>query len=70
MAHRSPMVKHQAGLCAICKHVKVLQAHGNTYFMCSRYIEDSSYRKYPQLPVTSCHGYESRSIEPTVFPTV
>ncbi|MFQ5613705.1 MAG: hypothetical protein ACE5H9_16395 [Anaerolineae bacterium] len=51
----SPMV----GLCATCKHVKVItSAKGSHFIMCALAKTDPRFRKYPQLPVIRCPGYE------------
>jgi hypothetical protein len=49
------------GLCAACRHVKVIQsAKGSFFIMCGRAKTDPSFSKYPVLPVMRCAGYESQ----------
>ena len=46
------------GLCASCQHVrKVTSKRGSTFYQCGLARTDSSYRKYPPLPVRECTGY-------------
>jgi hypothetical protein len=48
------------GLCAACRHVKVIQsAKGSFFIMCGRAKTDPRFSKYPVLPVLRCIGYES-----------
>lgn len=52
----SPLV----GLCATCKHVKVIKsAKGSFFLMCRLAQTDPRFEKYPPLPVLQCLGYES-----------
>jgi hypothetical protein len=49
------------GLCAACRHVKVIQsAKGSFFIMCGRAKTDPNFSKYPVLPVMRCAGYESQ----------
>lgn len=51
----SPLI----GLCAFCKHVKVIKsAKGSTFIMCNLAKMDTRLSKYPSLPVIECIGYE------------
>ncbi|MBI1877608.1 MAG: hypothetical protein HYR94_05150 [Chloroflexi bacterium] len=53
-----------AGLCAACRHVKVIQsAKGSFFIMCGRAKTDPRFSKYPILPVLQCSGYEQQSEE-------
>ena len=47
------------GLCATCKHVRVMQSdRGSVFLLCTRSATDQRFAKYPRLPVLSCAGYE------------
>jgi hypothetical protein len=47
------------GLCAACRHVKVIQsAKGSLFIMCGLAKTDPRFSKYPVLPVLRCAGYE------------
>ena len=47
------------GLCATCRHARVVQsAHGSTFYLCRLAEIDSRFSKYPRLPVLRCAGYE------------
>lgn len=53
------------GLCAACRHVKVIQsAKGSFFLMCERAKTDSRFNKYPVLPVLRCPGFEPHPEEP------
>jgi hypothetical protein len=46
------------GLCASCKHCRIVQAARSTFHLCTRSFTDERFRKYPPLPVLRCIGYE------------
>jgi hypothetical protein len=47
------------GLCATCRHVRVVQtSHGSTFYLCRLADTDPRFAKYPRLPVLRCAGYE------------
>jgi hypothetical protein len=48
-----------AGLCATCRHQKVIRnTRGSAFSMCLRARTDPAYPKYPRLPVLACAGHE------------
>jgi len=48
------------GLCAACRHVRIVQsAHGSTFYLCRLAETDARFARYPRLPVMKCAGYES-----------
>jgi hypothetical protein len=48
------------GLCATCRHARVIQsAHGSTFYLCRLSETDPRFPKYPRLPVLRCSGFES-----------
>ena len=49
-----------AGLCADCRHSRVVRSERSTFFLCERSLSDRRYPKYPPLPVVACPGYEPR----------
>jgi hypothetical protein len=53
-----------AGLCERCTHGRRVESkRGSTFWMCARSQTDASFRKYPQLPVVDCRGFEELSPE-------
>lgn len=47
------------GLCAACRHVKVIEnRRGSRFHLCMLSEVDARYPKYPRLPVLKCEGYE------------
>ena len=49
------------GLCASCRHQKVIgTTRGSTFSMCLRSRDDPAYPKYPRIPVVTCRGHERR----------
>lgn len=52
---------NRAGLCASCKHVRIIRSdRGSIFYLCRRSATDPSYAQYPRLPVLSCRGYEAQ----------
>jgi hypothetical protein len=46
------------GLCATCRHVKIITSDkGSTFFRCGLSDTDSRFPKYPNLPVIRCAGW-------------
>jgi hypothetical protein len=46
------------GLCRICEHARRIESdRGSTFLLCKLSFEDSSFAKYPRLPVLVCSGY-------------
>ncbi len=55
--------RQRVGLCVDCLHSQRIQsARGSTFYRCKLSDTDSSYAKYPRLPVLRCTGY-LRSVE-------
>ncbi|NJN64633.1 MAG: hypothetical protein HC882_06970 [Acidobacteria bacterium] len=53
------------GLCGTCALARaIVTAKGTQYTLCERSRIDPAYRRYPQLPVRQCLGYEPRSESP------
>ena len=50
--------QRRVGLCFDCLHAHRIQsARGSTFYRCKLSDADSSFPKYPRLPVLSCVGY-------------
>ena len=48
-----------AGLCADCQHARTVESSRQSmFYLCELSTTDPSFRKYPQLPVIECPGYE------------
>ena len=48
-----------AGLCASCRHQRVIRNRkGSTFHLCERSSDDESFPRYPRLPVIECDGWE------------
>ena len=53
------MSDENAGLCADCTFAQVVEtARGSRFYRCRRSESDERFRRYPQLPVLTCEGYE------------
>jgi hypothetical protein len=51
----------RVGLCADCRYIKKIEsARGSTFYLCQRSATDSTFPKYPRLPVLQCRGYEEK----------
>jgi hypothetical protein len=49
----------RAGLCASCRHVRVVTSdRGSVFVRCAHAAVDPSFAKYPRLPVTACRAYQ------------
>ena len=47
-----------AGLCADCAHARLIASdRGSTFLQCQLSFTDTSFAKYPRLPVLVCSGY-------------
>ena len=55
--HPPPPV--EAGLCALCAHVRRVRSdRGAGFYQCRRSACDPDYPAYPRLPVLRCRGFE------------
>jgi len=55
---RPQLSRIEAGLCASCKYLKVVEnERGRSFILCLLSKTDSSYARYPPLPVLNCPGY-------------
>ena len=49
------------GLCARCKHVRIIRSdRGSIFYLCRRSATDPAYPQYPRLPVLNCRGQEAQ----------
>jgi len=53
------MVDPAPGLCGHCQHCRIVKSDRSTFYMCRLSLTNSEYRKYPQLPVLRCPGYQA-----------
>ena len=48
----------QAGLCASCLWARTVTSDkGSVFFLCGMSKHDSTFQKYPQLPVVECRAF-------------
>ena len=47
-----------AGLCATCAHARRVSTPRSVFLLCEKSRVDSSYERYPRLPMVACAGYE------------
>lgn len=57
--------ERQAGLCACCRHCRLVDSGRSVFYLCGRSLTDPSFRKYPPLPVLVCRGFEEPPPEPS-----
>jgi hypothetical protein len=51
-----------AGLCDRCVHMQlVTSAKGSRFYLCRLSATDSSFPRYPPIPVVRCAGFTPRS---------
>jgi hypothetical protein len=46
-----------SGLCQNCIYNKVIKTKTSTFYLCEKSKENSSFKKYPRLPVLECKGF-------------
>lgn len=52
-------VSDGVGLCARCRHVRVVRSgKGSRFVRCALSESDRRFARYPRLPVIECAGYE------------
>jgi hypothetical protein len=57
-----PSESPHPGLCADCRHARpVTSTRGSTFWRCALSDTNSSFPKYPRLPVITCLGFERLS---------
>jgi hypothetical protein len=49
----------QPGLCASCRHARVVRTERSAFWLCERSRVDPAFPRYPRLPVLRCRGYEA-----------
>jgi hypothetical protein len=47
-----------AGLCASCRHARILASRESVFLRCGMAEVDPAFPRYPRLPVLACKGYE------------
>ena len=52
------------GLCASCRHARVVQGANTRFWLCERSRTDPRFPRYPRLPVLRCQGHEPAGGEP------
>jgi hypothetical protein len=51
------------GLCATCVHARAIESdRGSRFYFCGLSRSDSSFAKYPRLPVVTCSGYVKKAV--------
>jgi len=53
-----PNDSDEVGLCAGCRHARVVETPRSRFWMCGRAASDARFARYPRLPVLECEGYE------------
>ena len=49
------------GLCADCRHARLIESSkGARFLLCKLSQSDSSFPKYPRLPILTCPGYSHK----------
>jgi GrpB-like predicted nucleotidyltransferase (UPF0157 family) len=66
MEEKQSAAKHNTalGLCADCVHARHIESDRNSVFLlCHLSLTDARFPKYPRLPVLTCSGHRSKSVE-------
>jgi ABC-type molybdenum transport system ATPase subunit/photorepair protein PhrA len=51
-------LRSRVGLCADCLHARKIESErGSQFILCGLSRSDSSFAKYPRLPVLQCRGH-------------
>jgi len=53
----------EPGLCASCRHARVVTGANSRFWLCERSRTDPRYPRYPRLPVLACPGHEPPSVQ-------
>ena len=54
----------EAGLCARCAHVQVIESsRGSAFYLCRLSTIDPRFPKYPRIPVIACTGFKAAGDE-------
>lgn len=51
------------GLCATCRHLRLLASPRSVFVRCARAKVDPGYVRYPRLPVLACPGHEPEAAQ-------
>jgi hypothetical protein len=51
------------GLCATCRHQRLLRSARSAFVFCGRSGDDPRFPRYPRLPVLACAGFLPREEE-------
>jgi hypothetical protein len=59
------------GLCAECRFARSIRGSRSIFWLCERSRDDSTFARYPRLPIRSCRGFatapdasSAQSVEP------
>ncbi len=53
-----PVAREAEGLCATCARTRrITNDRGSMFVLCLHSTNDSSFPKYPRLPVLACRGF-------------
>lgn len=59
MSEPPPPPRPEVGLCAGCRFAESQRSpRGSVFWRCQRAETDARYRRYPELPVEHCPGFE------------
>lgn len=62
---RSNSESNAAGLCGECRHMRRIKSdRGSAFYLCQRSLTNSTFPKYPRLPVVECAGFERLAGDP------
>lgn len=53
-----PRLGAPAGLCAGCRHARVVESRTSVFACCGLAWSDPAFPRYPRLPVVACAGHE------------
>jgi hypothetical protein len=58
MKREADDLRLRIGLCTDCRFMRLVRSdRGSVFFLCELSASDSSFPKYPRLPVLECSGY-------------
>ena len=56
---KEPLIpESQVGLCAHCRHARIVTTPRSRFWLCARSAFDPRYVRYPRLPMLECPGHE------------
>lgn len=57
-SHSIPPESQTIGLCARCRHARIVTTPRSQFWLCALAASDPRFARYPRLPMSECPGHE------------